>query len=422
MKRILNSKRPHILAAVFTLGSFGMPAWAAAGNFLANGSFDSDISGWAADTSVSWSDQGSSGRGAARVSGSPGIVGKPALSQCAGVEHASEYSLGASVLIPYSRAATGGASLRVTWFGAPECGAEPLGMAPSVEFPFLPAAAWTRRSLERLRAPSGAVSALVSVLVYSGGSPGAFEMVLDDISLTPAPRYETVTIPTAAAVDGGRGERFQTSLILTNPTPFERRIETALFCQKDENCGSSLISLHFNPGETRVFGDVMLEIFGKRNFAGALTIGYDASIGPIVASARAATVHAGRPGNGMMLPVLPSSAAVTSGLFTGLVESRGGPGAVRVNAGVFNPHDAYVWVGFGVYGEDGIHVNTVYRYAAPREWFQINDIFTAASAGTATPASTVRVTSEAPVYPFLISIDNRSGDPTWIELKEDFQP
>lgn len=124
----------------------------------------------------------------------------------------------------------------------------------------------------------------------------------------------------------------------------------------------------------------------------------------------------------MALPVLPASSAVTRGIFTGLLEARGGEAGTRVNAGVFNPNDSYVWINFPIHGEDGNHINTLIVLAAPRAWLQINDIFAAASAGGAAEGSTIRFTSEAPVYPFLIAIDNRSGDPSWIEIKEDFQP
>ncbi|MCG3194675.1 MAG: hypothetical protein DIJKHBIC_03936 [Thermoanaerobaculia bacterium] len=422
MKRILNSHRPRLLAAIVALSSLGFQLPTSAANLLSNGSFSDNLSSWSSGPEVSWSDQGNGNRGAARVSGTPGIVGTTVLTQCVPVEPFAEYDLSASVLLPYSSQVSGGASLRVTWYASPGCASEPIWMSPSLEFPFLAPAAWTRRDSRRLAAPTGAASASISVLAYSGGSPGAFGMFLDEVEFARSSRFETLTIPTAASVDGAWGERFQTSLVLKNPAPSARRVDIRLHCAQNEACSSALVSLYFAPDETRVFSDVMLEVFGKRNFAGALPIGYDAALGPVIVSARAKTVHSARPGNGTALPVLPASSAVTRGIFTGLLEARGGEAGTRVNAGVFNPNDSYVWINFPIHGEDGNHINTLIVLAAPRAWLQINDIFAAASAGGAAEGSTIRFTSEAPVYPFLIAIDSRSGDPSWIEIKEDFQP
>ena len=86
------------------------------------------------------------------------------------------------------------------------------------------------------------------------------------------------------------------------------------------------------------------------------------------------------------------------------------------------PVRATVFVGFTVHAESGEALDTVYQLVGPGAWAQVNDLFGAANAGPARPGSFVTFTSEAPVFPFLISIDNRSGDSVYLEPRESFQP
>ncbi len=281
---------------------------------------------------------------------------------------------------------------------------------------------WTRRSLERLRAPAGAASASVQIVPWASGPELAFAALVDDVELSPSKRFVTLTVPTAASVDGARGERFRTTLVLTNPAHTTRRIDVALRCSSSQPCSSAAVSFLFAPRETRVFADALLEIFGKQSGAGALEVTYETTPGPIVASARAATVHAARPGNGMALPVLPASAARNTATFVGLSDGRAGDGGTRVNAGVYNPSTTAVFAGFTVHAESGEALNTVIQMVGPGAWSQINDLFSQAGAGPARPGSFVTFTSEVPVFPFLISIDNRSGDSVTLEPRESFQP
>ena len=420
MRRNRRTRSTFLGAALAGAAFAALPA--AAANLIDNGSFGSGLGGWTATSSVSWAPDGATGAGSARLGGSPGIVGTVALEQCVAVGGGSDYDLGASALLPYSPQAEGGVSLRVVWHAADGCSGEMLGMASALDFPPVAPAAWTRRGLGRLRAPSSARSASVSVVPWSSGTPGAFSAFLDDVELAPSARFERLVVPTAASVDGARGERFRTTLSVTNPSPFGRRIDASLLCAAAEPCPSASVSLVFAPRQTRVFTDALLELFGRRNGAGAIELTYDATLGPVVVAARAATVHAERPGNGMSIPVLAPSAARASATFLALSDGRAGDGGTRVNAGVYNPLESPVWAGFGVRDESGATRNTVYVLAGPRAWTQVNDLFGAAGAGAARAGSTVTFTAEGPVFPFLISIDNRSGDPTYLEPRESFQP
>ena len=420
MRRNRRTRSTFLGAALAGAAFAALPA--AGANLIDNGSFGSGLGGWTASPTVSWAPEGATSPGAARLGGSPGIVGTLALSQCVAVGPGADFDLRATAHLPYSPQSEGGISVRVVWHDAGGCSGEMLGMAGALDFEPVAPAGWTRRSLERLRSPSAARSASVSVVPWSSGAPGAFSAFLDDVELSPSPRFETLVVPTAASVDGARGERFRTTLAVTSRATFTRRVDATLRCRADDPCLTAAVSLLFGPGETRVVTDALFELFGRRTGAGAIELTYDVSLGPVVASARAATVHAERPGNGMSIPVLPRSAATASATFLALSDGRAGDGGTRVNAGVFNPSDFPVWVGFAVRDEGGVERNAAYLYVGPRAWSQVNDLFAATATGTARPGSTVTFAAEAPVFPFLISIDNRSGDPTFLEPRESFQP
>lgn len=416
--------RPTLLGAALVGAALSAALPSAAANILNNGTFGSGLGGWAATTSVEWAPDGAAGpgSGSARIRSNPGIVGALMLSQCAAVMPGTDYDLGATTLLPSSPEAEGGVSFRVVWHSWPGCEGATLGLSPALDFPYVAPADWTRRSLERLRAPSGAASASVQIVPWASGPELAFAAFVDDVELSPSKRFVTLTVPTAASVDGARGERFRTTLVLTNPALYTRRIDVVLRCSSMQPCSSAAVSLLFAPGETRVFADALPEIFGKQSGAGALEVTYEATPGPIVASARAATVHAERPGNGMSLPVLPSSAARSAATFSGLSDGRAGEGGTRVNAGVYNPHAATIYVAFNVHDGSGELRNSVLRWVTGGEWIQINDLYAVAGVEPAEPGSFVTFQAEGPVFPFLISIDNRSGDPTFLEPRESFQP
>lgn len=423
MRRNLRT-RPTLVGAALAGAALSFALPSAAASILHNGSFETGLGGWVATAPVEWATEGAAGpgSGSANLRGNPGIVGALSLSQCAAVSPGAAYDLGATTLLPYSPEAEGGVSLRVVWHSWPGCQGATLGLSPALDFPPVAPAAWTRRSLQRLRAPSGAASASVRVVPWSSGSESGFNAFVDDVELSPSQRFVTLTVPTAASVDGARGERFQTTFVVTNPAPYTRRVDVALRCTLGQPCGSSAVSLNFAPGETRVFADALLDIFGKESGAGALELTYEATPGPIVASARAATVHVERPGNGMALPVLPGTAARSAATFAGLADGRAGAGGTRVNAGVYNPNAATVFIGFNVHDGNGGLRNSVLRWVAGGEWFQINDLYATAGVEPAGPGSYVTFQAEAAVFPFLISIDNRSGDPTFLEPRESFQP
>ena len=137
-------------------------------------------------------------------------------------------------------------------------------------------------------------------------------------------------------------------------------------------------------------------------------------------SARVVTVNPESPGNGTLLPVLRGDEARTDALFHGLSGARNDvAGAFRVNAGVFNPHDAPVEAIFWLYDGDGTELGTFSRTLPPGGWLQVNDVFLeAGAAGVATEGARLAFHAALPVFPFVIAVDNRSGDGTSIAARD----
>ncbi len=171
--------RPTLLGAALVGAALSGALPSAAANVLNNGTFGSGLGGWAATPSVEWAPEGAAGpgSGSARIRGNPGIVGALMLSQCAAVTPGTDYDLGATTLLPSSPEAEGGVSFRVVWHSWPGCEGATLGLSPALDFPHVAPAVWTRRSLERLRAPSGAASASVQVVPWASGPELALRSV-----------------------------------------------------------------------------------------------------------------------------------------------------------------------------------------------------------------------------------------------------
>ena len=125
---------------------------------------------------------------------------------------------------------------------------------------------------------------------------------------------------------------------------------------------------------------------------------------------------------GTTIPALPRQAAHTRAVLVPL-SSNGGSLAngFRTNVGVFNPNESPVDVILSLFTSTGDPIGTpLARTCAPKEPFQIDDVFSALDAGTEVrDGAFVVVQSTAPVFSYAIVIDNQSSDPTFIQGVDD---
>ena len=334
--------------------------------------------------------------------------------QCIGVEGGSLYTLSAAV----NPGGDGGVALHVRWFDAAGCGGAVLGGSPTLDFE--PSVSRFEPKSRVLASPGAARSALV-LFVLRADTPSGFPFIVDDVVFASTPFGEILTLPTAASAPGARGQRFATDLWVRNTTAVGRVFSLRIACP---TCGESpaWIVLNLGPSETRFLADVVFDLLGGGigGRAGAIEIAYDPAAGGLDVFARVATVNADRPGNGSAIPARKRGEARTQATFIGLA-GLGGDAGFRVNAGAFNPNDRAAVVTFLVRDAAGNDLGSIERTWGPREWFQINDVLAAAGA-PAGSATSILVDASLALFPFAIAIDNRSGDPTWLEAGSSSRP
>ena len=173
-------------------------------NLLANGGFDSDLSGWTPGvTAASWDPLDVA---ASPSSGSALLVGPGPLSQCIPVAGTS-YSGGASVFIPSAQPpfAAGIADVHVLFFPQASCQGHTINTLLGIEaqpnpdqWGFLPISG---------EVPSGAASALFQL--QTGNTSGAFTLHFDGATfdVVPEPRLLLLGGVAAAALLARRRAR-----------------------------------------------------------------------------------------------------------------------------------------------------------------------------------------------------------------------
>ena len=117
------------------------------------------------------------------------------------------------------------------------------------------------------------------------------------------------------------------------------------------------------------------------------------------------------------LPLRASPAVVLNGLSRPADPSSGS----RVNVGVFNQSEVPQVVTFRLVDGNGTTIGQTARLFAPREAFQVNDVFAFLNvAGTVETAYCLVEGSEAlPLFAYAAVIDNRSQDPIFIPGEDD---
>ena len=407
--------RPSATTAAL-LGALLSSLPAPAQNLVANGDFREGLSSWSRTEFVAFSAGSAATPGSARVEMPARPEGGDVLIQCVAVEGFRLYDLGAAARIPEWPGHSGGVSVRIQWHAEPGCQGTVLRGAPSLDFSRTETYGWQVKEKRRIPAPQAASSALVVVVARAAGSE-PFPVFVDDLLLRRSVEVDDVFLPTAATVAGARGERFETDLWVHNPAPAVRRFAVSLW--RDGRPTTPVVLL-VGAGETRHLADVLSSALGQRDTAGPLQLSYDPREGPMLFAARVVTVNPESPGNGAALPVLPREAARSTAVFPGLSGRRGDPSeAFRVNAGAFNPHDGPAELFFGLYDGDGAELGTFTRTLGPGGWLQVNDVFREVGAeAAAAEGATLAFSSNIPVFPFVIAVDDRSGDGTFVAPRD----
>lgn len=402
-------------------------------NMISNPGFTQDLSGWSADpeASATWSTldaDGSSTSGSVLLTNlatDPPHYAK--LSQCVPVDGPTlGFALRYRTRVPSSQYPFAEARASISAYATVGC----TGAAYGSPAPGVGSSGGPGIVDEWLDHPGGffvlgtdwsAQSVLVTLFVPNGPAGQSVQVHFDDVSLTPLVR---MTIPASASLQGLNGAFFRTDLSLFNSSRWAARVDLYHFCFAGQPCRLPSIGddhiVVIPPRSTIVLRDVVAAL-GHSGTAGAIELFSEGAL-PVVALSRTYSSSSVGATIGTTIPALPEDAAHTRAVLVPLSSNRGSRGnGFRTNVGVFNPNDSPVDVHLSLFTSTGESIGTpLARTWAPKEPFQIDDVFSALDAGMEVPdGAFVVVQSTAPVFSYAIVIDNESNDPTFIQGADD---
>lgn len=247
------------------------------------------------------------------------------------------------------------------------------------------------------------------------------------LSQFPAPWGGELIVPAAASAHGIASTYFKTDLWVMNLSASARiSLHLAYLCRS--GCGSlptlpSTPTYPFSlaPGEARLFEDVISSVFSVHESSGGLDI-YEPSFGasdpnhvPFFATSRTYSIDPSNQGSyGTAIPAFSWSQATTHSKFVGLASNGGDlSGGFRSNAGAFVYSGAGT-ITYRLMDSTGRLLGAPLTVGA-HVVQQVNDIFLAVGAGSATLCDAVLdITTDNPALLYVTVIDNRTGDSTFL--------
>ncbi len=214
-----------------------------------------------------------------------------------------------------------------------------------------------------------------------------------------------------ARIRGAEGTDWRTTLALLNQTTGSASADLS-YIRED---GTTQARVTLAPGELMTYDDVVSQLFGVAGrTSGAVEVASDR---PLVVTAR--TYNLLPDGTvGQFLPGVASSETVSTG-DTALLSQLVGNAAFRSNIGFVNFLDTPCTMRVQLHGAGGGTVGSAVDLALPPSgWAQINDVFTAAHAGSHDNAYATAEALDAGclAWGYASVVDNVTGDPTTIPM------
>lgn len=231
------------------------------------------------------------------------------------------------------------------------------------------------------------------------------------------PVNELMTVPAVASARGLAGTYWRTDLWVVNQSNDSLGITLAYACRS--GCGPNPIptfSVALQPNEVRLIEDVVNTAFASPETAGALHL-YVPCFGcsaPFFATSRTYSAPSSESGTyGTAVPAFSQSQYTYKAMFLGLASNGGDlSSGFRTNAGV----DAIrgCTVTYHLKDSSGRTLGAPISLPVWRP-HQIDDIFLAVGAGgVITQNAVLEITTTAPAVPYVIVIDNRTGDSVFL--------
>jgi hypothetical protein len=412
---------PSALFSTFALVALLGATGAAAQNLVLNGGFDQGISSWAPwfPATLAWSPMdanGSASSGSILVTNAVqgGAFVSQGIEQCVTLTGSAKYLMSAKTRIVPGQPTTGHVFVKIDQYDGVNCHGTYLGTLGGLEFANAPAL-WAAASAV-LSVDAAAKSARFVAAVVKDQDTGSYSQQFDDLLLAPS-SITTLTIPASASAHGAAGTFFHTDLWLVNMSKHDtQQITATLRCQSGTPCEAVTRTIPLGPRQSRLIKDVVANLFGRPEKAGAIELTFDALLGDVCATSRTYTPALPSPTNGTAIAALEASEARLRTMIPGLASSGGTrTSGFRSNAGVYNPSGRAVDVTLTLHDESAGQLGTLTRTWGPHEAMQINDVYAALGAGSAvSEAAYLIVEATGAVFPYVTVIDNQSGDSVFL--------
>jgi hypothetical protein len=334
------------------------------------------------------------------------------------------YDFGVKARIP-SGQTSDVASAGLTWSSSPACAfGFFIGNTISAAGVGLIVDRWQGTGLTNVTAPAGAVAALFQSYVTKVAAGGSFRAYFDDAFLAPTGSLRaTLTVPVAASIHGANETFFHSDLWIFNRSFTNTQLVTAVYrCFGGLGCGSAQ-TITLSPRRSMLIADIIGTLFRVPESGGAIELSYDTFNGPITAQTRLFT-PAAPPSYGFGVPALPSSAATTRAVFVGVAGNPDLTKGFRSNGGAYNPNTVPVTVTFTLYdGATRAQIGAPFtRVWGPFEAAQVSNLVTSLGSAVATTNAVLVATATGPVFFYLATVDNASGDSFFVTASPDEPP
>ncbi len=235
------------------------------------------------------------------------------------------------------------------------------------------------------------------------------------------PPPTSVTIPVAASLHGAGGSFFHSDVRVFNRSSSTSVNVTAKYHCFTPPCGNSPQNFVLAPREMRVFDDMIAVTFNAAESGGAIEF---SSTGSLVVQSRLYTPSHPSPTNGMGVPGIPESEALTSAVVTSLSHSADSSKGFRSNVGAYNASDTAQNITFTVYDGSGTALGHTAANAAARTAVQVSNIFSVIGVATNFDHAYCVVSGDhnQPLLVYAGVIDNQSQDLAFVQGQPNSRP
>ena len=224
------------------------------------------------------------------------------------------------------------------------------------------------------------------------------------------------TLPAVSHVSGFGNTLFKSDVKIWNASDEQFAEVTARFTCFEGDCGDRVFTVA--PRQMLAWDDIVLSLFHSTSAGGAMEF---VSETPIVVTSRLYTPTLIESTYGMFVPGLPPEASSPAVVLNGLSHPSDFSTGSRVNVGVFNQAEVAQVIIYRLFDGAGNLLGQTARFFAPREFFQVNDVFAFLNVSQSLENAYCLVEGSEllPLFAYAAVIDNRSQDPIFIPGEDD---